>query len=264
MLSALLFIFVVVIAYLAGSVCSAVIVSRIFSLPDPRVTGSQNPGATNVLRLAGKKYALIVLIADMLKGLLPVVLAKALGAGPATISFTCFAAVMGHMYPVFFNFQGGKGVATAIGALLGFHFILGVMVIATWLLVANFSRYSSLASMASIALAPVYAIVTMSGMETLPPLLFIAMFILYKHRENITRLIDGEEPKIRFESHSLNEEITAALKEQVEEEKIERAEELEHKKELKHLQALDSEASTTAPKEKPKSPRKKVTKKPKA
>ncbi|MCC5013771.1 MULTISPECIES: glycerol-3-phosphate 1-O-acyltransferase PlsY [Legionella] len=264
MLSALLFIFVVVIAYLAGSVCSAVIVSRIFSLPDPRVTGSQNPGATNVLRLAGKKYALIVLIADMLKGLLPVVLAKALGAGPATISFTCFAAVMGHMYPVFFNFQGGKGVATAIGALLGFHFILGVMVIATWLLVANFSRYSSLASMASIALAPVYAIVTMSGMETLPPLLFIAMFILYKHRENITRLIDGEEPKIRFESHSLNEEITAALKEQVEEEKIERAEELEHKKELKHLQALDSEASTAAPKEKPKSPRKKVTKKPKA
>ncbi|HHF7348607.1 TPA: glycerol-3-phosphate 1-O-acyltransferase PlsY [Legionella feeleii] len=265
MLSALLFIFVVVIAYLAGSVCSAVIVSRIFSLPDPRVTGSQNPGATNVLRLAGKKYALIVLIADMLKGLLPVVLAKALGAGPATISFTCFAAVIGHMYPVFFNFQGGKGVATAIGALLGFHFILGVMVIATWLLVANFSRYSSLASMAAIVLAPVYAIVTMSGMETLPPLLFIAMFILYKHRENITRLIDGEEPKIRFESHSLNEEISAALKEQVEEEKIEHAEELEHKKELKHMQAtLENETSAAAPKAKPKSPRKKVTQKPKA
>ncbi len=206
----------------------------------------------------------------MLKGLLPVVLAKALGAGPATISFTCFAAVMGHMYPVFFDFQGGKGVATALGALLGFHFILGVMVIATWLLIANFSRYSSLASIASIALAPVYAIMTISGMETLPPLLFIAMFVLYKHRDNITRLIDGEEPKIRFESRSLNEEISATFKEQVEEEKLERAEELEHNKEIKQMQAslqyeaqITSEEASSKKPSAPKSPKKRTTAAPK-
>jgi glycerol-3-phosphate acyltransferase PlsY len=263
MLSILLFIFCVVIGYLSGSVCSAVVVSRVFSLPDPRATGSQNPGATNVLRLAGKKYAVIVLLADILKGLLPVVLAKALGAGPATTGFTCFAAVMGHMYPLFFNFQGGKGVATAIGALLGLDFILGVIVIATWLLAANFSRYSSLASITSIVFAPVYAIFTLRGVEALPPLLFIAMFVLYKHRDNITRLIDGEEPKIHFKEHSLSEEINATLREQKEEEKLEHKKELEHNRELKQMETAlknnsDTATSSTSPL---KSPKKKTTKK---
>ena len=220
--AALLFIFVIVVGYLAGSVCSAVIVSRIFSLPDPRVAGSQNPGATNVLRLAGKKYAVMVLLADMLKGLLPVLFAKALGAGPIAVSLTCLAAVMGHMYPIFFGFNGGKGVATALGALLGLHFILGVLVIATWLLVANFTRYSSLASIISMVLAPLYSLFTIGRLDTFPPLFFIALFILYKHRENITRLIDGEEPKIRFKSNSLDEEIKASLVEQEEEQRIEK------------------------------------------
>ncbi|KTD23958.1 glycerol-3-phosphate 1-O-acyltransferase PlsY [Legionella maceachernii] len=224
-MAALAFIFFMVLGYVFGSICSAVIVSRIFSLPDPRISGSRNPGATNVLRLAGKKYAAIVLIADMLKGLLPVLLAKAFDVSPITVSFTCLATVLGHMYPVFFGFHGGKGVATAIGSLLGLHFILGVMVIATWLLIANFTRYSSLASIASMALAPLYALLTIGRLDIFPPLFFIALFILYKHRNNITRLIDGEEPKIKFNRSSLNEEINATLTEAIRESQIEQEEE---------------------------------------
>ncbi len=193
-----LFLFCVIIAYLVGSICSAVIVCRVFDLPDPRIGGSQNPGATNVLRLAGKQYALIVLLADMLKGLLPVLLAKILEAGPVTIGFTCLAAVIGHIYPVFFGFKGGKGVATAMGALLGFHFILGVMVIATWLLVANFSRYASLASIIAMVLAPFYSFFSVGSIDAFLPIFFIALLILYQHRDNITRLMDGKETKINL------------------------------------------------------------------
>ena len=202
MWATLLFLFNVVVGYLVGSVCSAVIVSRLFDLPDPRQEGSKNPGATNVLRLAGKQYAIIVLLADMLKGLLPVLLAKLLGGGPIIVGFTCFAAVLGHMYPIYFNFKGGKGVATAIGALLGFHFILGVIVIATWLLIANFTRYSSLASIVSLLLAPFYSLYAARGFEAFPPLMCIALFVIYKHRDNISRLIDGTESKIDLSSKS--------------------------------------------------------------
>lgn len=209
-MTALLYSFVIIVGYLLGSVCSAVIVSRLFSLPDPRIEGSKNPGATNVLRLAGKKYAAIVLIGDMLKGLIPVLLAKILISSPTAIGFTALAAVIGHMYPVFFRFHGGKGVATAIGALLGLHLILGVMVIAAWLLVANFTRYSSLASIISLILAPLFALFTTGNFDLFPPLFFITLFVIYQHRNNITRLIDGEEPKIKF-SHNLNEEINEIL-----------------------------------------------------
>ena len=201
MFAALLFLFNIVVGYLFGSICSAVIVCRLFDLPDPRVEGSQNPGATNVLRLAGKQYAAFVLLADMLKGLLPVLIAKMLGAGPITIAFTCLATVIGHMYPIFFNFKGGKGVATAIGALLGFHFILGVMVVATWLLIANFTRYSSLASICSMILAPFYSLYAVGNLNAFLPLAIISLFIIYKHRENITRLFDGKETKINFRRH---------------------------------------------------------------
>ncbi|KTD17385.1 glycerol-3-phosphate 1-O-acyltransferase PlsY [Legionella jordanis] len=221
MLSALLFLFVVVLGYLAGSICSAIVVSKLFSLPDPRTTGSKNPGATNVLRLAGRQYAAIVLVGDMLKGFLPVLLAGLLGAGPVTLGFTCFAAVLGHMFPAFFDFRGGKGVATALGALLGLHFILGVVVIATWLVVANFTRYSSLASIISMIMAPWYALFTPNGFLLFPPLFFITIFIIYKHRNNITRLMDHQEPKIGSRSASLEDEITETLIEEEQEEELE-------------------------------------------
>jgi acyl phosphate:glycerol-3-phosphate acyltransferase len=211
MIAALLFIFLVGLGYVLGSVCSAVIVSNFFSLPDPRITGSQNPGATNVLRLAGKKYAIIVLLGDLLKGLVPVLLAKAFHAAPITISFTCLAAVLGHMYPVFFSFQGGKGVATTMGALLGLNVILGVMVIATWLLVAWITRYSSLAALVAIMLAPFYSLFLLGRLDVFLPLFFIALFILYKHRNNISRLINGKEPKIQHKASSLTEEIDAVI-----------------------------------------------------
>lgn len=205
MLSFIVFMLLVAIGYLCGSFCSAVIVCRVFGLPDPRTEGSKNPGATNVLRLAGKKYALIVLIVDMLKGLLPVLLARLADASPVTLGFTCFAAVMGHMYPVFFGFKGGKGVATALGGLLGLNFILGVMVIATWLLVAQYSRYSSLASIVSVILMPLYSTVTIGNIQIIPPLFFITIFILYQHRENFSRLFDGTETKIQFRPSNLKE-----------------------------------------------------------
>ena len=198
MLTFLIFMFDITVAYLVGSLSSAVIVCRLNNLPDPRTQGSKNPGATNVLRLAGKKYAIMVLIADMLKGLLPVLLAHWLGSNPTTLGFTCFAAVIGHMYPVFFQFKGGKGVATALGAFLGLHFIMGVVIIATWLTVANFSRYSSLASIIAITFAPFYSLFIFGNLDAFFPLALITIFVLYKHRDNISRLIVGEEPKITF------------------------------------------------------------------
>lgn len=200
-----LFIFLVTLGYLMGSVCSAVIVCRLFSLPDPRIAGSKNPGATNVLRLAGKQYAAIVMIADLLKGTIPVLIAKSMGAEPATIAFTALAAVIGHMYPVFFGFQGGKGVATAIGALLGLQFIVGVMVSATWLIVAKFSRYSSLASIIAITLAPFYILLLLGRQDVLTPLFIMAILIIFKHKNNISRLVEGIEPQIQLKPNIIED-----------------------------------------------------------
>lgn len=199
--------FLIILAYLMGSICSAIIVCKTFALPDPRTEGSKNPGATNILRLAGKKYALIVLATDLLKGIIPVLIAKMFSLNPTTIGFVALAAVVGHMYPIFFNFQGGKGVATAIGALLGFQFIVGVMVTATWLLVVKFSRYSSLASIASISLAPFYSLLIIGRIDIFPPIFFMAILILIKHKNNINRLIDGTEPKVTFKKKSVLEEV---------------------------------------------------------
>ncbi|KTD23160.1 transmembrane protein [Legionella londiniensis] len=207
MLAFLFFMLCVLLGYIVGSFCSAIVVCRIFALPDPRIEGSKNPGATNVLRLAGKKYAIIVLFADMLKGFLPVLMVNLLSGSAATVGFTAFAAVLGHMYPVFFQFKGGKGVATALGAFFGLNIILGSMVVATWLLVANFTRYSSLASIVSIIFAPFYSLFIFNHVNAFMPLMFISLFILYKHRHNITRLIDGVEPKIIFRSKEKTEEL---------------------------------------------------------
>ena len=199
--------FLLILAYLMGSICSAVIVSKAFALPDPRSEGSQNPGATNVLRLAGKKYATIVLATDLLKGTIPVVIAKMFGADATLVSYVALAAVLGHMYPCFFGFKGGKGVATAIGALLGFQFIVGIMVTATWLLVVRFSRYSSLASIVSISLAPFYSLLIIGRIDIFPAIFFMAVLILVKHKDNILRLIDGTESKVKFKQKSVLEEV---------------------------------------------------------
>lgn len=205
MIIAVCFIISIVIAYLSGSISSAILVCRIFDLPDPRLHGSKNPGATNVLRLAGKKYAGIVLITDMLKGFFPVMLAHMMGGSVMMIGWTCFAAVLGHMFPIFFDFKGGKGVATAIGALLAFNFMLGVMIIATWALIANFSKHSSLASIVSFVLAPLYSLLVFGSPMAVIPLICISIFIVYKHQDNISRLMNGTESTISF-SHKKTEE----------------------------------------------------------
>jgi len=185
-------------AYLAGSVSSAIIISKLWNLPDPRREGSKNPGATNVLRLAGKKYAIIVLLGDMLKGLLPVIVARLFFHESVILAYVCCAAVMGHIFPVFFEFKGGKGVATALGAFLGYHFIMGVLAIVTWALVAKFTRYSSLASMIAIALMPFYALFVTGNLSAFFPMMVMTVFVFYKHRDNISRLAVGTEPKIKW------------------------------------------------------------------
>jgi glycerol-3-phosphate acyltransferase PlsY len=202
-------ILLIAIGYIMGSFCSAIIVCKLFDLPDPRTTGSNNPGATNVLRVAGKPYAALVLLADIFKGVIPVALAKSLGASPTVTALTVLSSVLGHVYPVFFGFKGGKGVATAIGALLGFQFLIGMMVSATWLLVANFSRYSSLASLIAIALAPFYSLLVLQQLDTFIPLFFMVFLIFYKHRNNLNRLMDGVEPKIIFKGNVIEEIMEA-------------------------------------------------------
>ncbi|WP_207385967.1 glycerol-3-phosphate 1-O-acyltransferase PlsY [Legionella gresilensis] len=200
-----MFIIFAIFGYICGSFCSAIIVSRLFSLPDPRLEGSLNPGATNVLRLAGKKYAALVLVGDMLKGFIPVILARSLDLGPFITSFTCLAAVVGHMYPVFFKFQGGKGVATALGGLLGLSFVTGIATIVIWLIVANFTGYASLASIISLIFAPLYSILGFGSVDVFIPLFFMTFLIIYKHRNNINRLIDRDEPKLSFSKHRFSD-----------------------------------------------------------
>jgi len=197
MLTLILLAMCTAIAYLLGSLCSAIIVSQICNLPDPCTQGSHNPGATNVLRLSGKKYAAIVLLGDFLKGLVPVLIANLMNLSPFAQGLVGLAAVLGHIYPIFFNFKGGKGVATTLGVLFGFHPMVGIAAIIAWLLVAYFSRYASLASMIAIGIAP---FVQISGKNAFIPLLIIALIVIYQHKNNIIRLRDGNEPKINLKS----------------------------------------------------------------
>jgi acyl phosphate:glycerol-3-phosphate acyltransferase len=188
----------IVISYLIGSICSAVLISKLYNLPDPRQSGSNNPGATNVLRLAGKKYAAIVLLADSLKGLIPVAIANLFHANPIILGCMSIAAVVGHIYPIFFKFKGGKGVATTLGVLFGLNILLGLAVCITWVIIAAISKYSSLAALIALLLAPFYAIGITQHVELFPALFFLWILVLYKHRENITRLVDGSESKINW------------------------------------------------------------------
>ena len=195
----------VVLAYLMGSLSFAIIVSRLMGLKDPRSYGSNNPGATNVLRSGNKKAAVATLLLDGLKGWLPVMLVKWFGKDygleDGTIAAVAFAAFLGHLYPVFFKFQGGKGVATAAGALLGIEWLLGLATLTTWLIIAYFTRYSSLASMASAAFAPLFYLLGNRGpwyMERsiLVAIFMIGLLLVIRHRENINKLLQGKESKL--------------------------------------------------------------------
>ncbi len=186
-------------AYLLGSVSSAIIVCRLMGLPDPRTQGSNNPGATNVLRIGGKKAAAITLLGDMLKGLLPMLAAHLLNADPLTLGLTGMAAFLGHLYPIFFGFQGGKGVATALGVQFGLHWAIGGTVGLIWLFMAKVMNISSLAALISMALAPAVVWFVWPAPELVGMQLLLSVILFWRHRSNIQNLISGAEGKISDE-----------------------------------------------------------------
>ena len=189
------------VAYLLGSISSAILVCRLFGHPDPRTQGSSNPGATNVLRIAGKPAAALTLLGDVLKGVLPVLAATALGLSPFAVALVGFCAFLGHLFPVFFQFKGGKGVATALGVLVAIQPWLALATAATWLIIAVFFRYSSLASLVAAFFAPVYYVFGSGLAWRAQPAMGIALAIIgvllfYRHRANIARLVQGTESRI--------------------------------------------------------------------
>jgi len=180
-------------AYLLGSLSTAIILSRIMGFDDPRSGGSNNPGATNVLRIAGKRAAFFTLLGDFLKGLIPVLLARWLGAEPIVLALTGFAAFVGHCFPVFFGFKGGKGVATAIAATLAFDWASGAILIAIWLLFAKVFKISSLAAIISFSLVPLA--IYWRSQDPWISLVFVILsaILIWRHKGNIQRLISGTE-----------------------------------------------------------------------
>ncbi len=186
----------VLAGYLLGSVSSAIIVCRLLGLPDPRTQGSNNPGATNVLRIGGKKAAAMTLLGDSLKGLIPLVLAHALGLGPAGLAATGLAAFLGHIYPVFFGFQGGKGVATALGIQFGLYWPVGLSVAAIWLFVAKVLKISSLSALVSMALAPFILWYFWDEPWLIAMQVLISLIIFWRHKSNIQNMISGAEGRI--------------------------------------------------------------------
>ena len=195
----------IVAGYLVGSLSFAVIVSRAMGLNDPRTFGSKNPGATNVLRSGNKGAAVITLLLDAAKGWLPVVLVKWYGAryglGEGTMALVGLAAFVGHLYPVFFKFVGGKGVATACGVLLGVNPVLGLAAGATWLIMAYFFRYSSLASLTAAVFAPVYyifgdGVAWYLNKGVVFSLSIMSLLLIYRHVENIGKLLKGTESRL--------------------------------------------------------------------
>ena len=183
-------------AYLLGSVSSAVIVCRLMGLPDPRTEGSNNPGATNVLRIGGKRAAIATLLGDSLKGLLPVAACHLLDRSELTFALVGGAAFLGHLYPVFFGFKGGKGVATALGVQFGLHWTIGAAVGATWLLIAKIGNISSLAALISMLLAPLYIWLLWPSGELVLMQVLISSLLFWRHRSNIRNILDGTEGRI--------------------------------------------------------------------
>ena len=189
-------ILLIITAYLLGSLSTAIIVCKLSGLPDPRTQGSGNPGATNVLRIGGKKLAGIVLLGDMLKGLLPVLFAKFLGVSDLILACTGFAAFLGHCYPLFFSFKGGKGVATALGIMIGISWLVGLLLLSVWLLMAMVFRISSLAAISAAFMAPLISGILRSAPEIIIMEIAISAILLWRHRTNIHNLYKGIEPRI--------------------------------------------------------------------
>ncbi len=187
----------ILLGYLVGSISSAVVVCRLMRLPDPRTQGSGNPGATNVLRVGGKKAAAITLAGDLLKGLLPVLLARSLpGVSDTALALVGLGAFFGHLYPVFFGFRGGKGVATGLGVLLGFSWWVGLATIATWLAMTVLLRISSLSALTAMLLAPFYIWWLRPEPMLIGAAALMTAVLYWRHRSNIMKLLNGTEDRI--------------------------------------------------------------------
>ena len=191
---------VAIVAYLLGSVSFAVIVSRLFGLPDPRTYGSNNPGATNVLRSGNKLAAALTLLGDALKGWLAVALASRaapiLGLGEVHIAIAALFVFLGHLFPAFYQFKGGKGVATALGVLLALDWRVGVGAAVLWLVIFGLTRTSSLAALVATAVTPIAAYFFRGADFATGVILLIALLVIWRHKENIARLLSGNEKEI--------------------------------------------------------------------
>ncbi|NLO78787.1 MAG: glycerol-3-phosphate 1-O-acyltransferase PlsY [Xanthomonadaceae bacterium] len=184
------------LGYLFGSVSAAIIVCRLMRLPDPRTEGSGNPGATNVLRVGGKKAAALTLLGDLLKGTIPLLIARAIEPEPLTLALVGMAAFFGHLYPIFFGFKGGKGVATGLGVLLGWHWAAFVATALTWLIVARVGKISSLAALTAFLLAPLYVWFSTGSTELIGATVVLTIVTYWRHRSNISKLLAGTESRI--------------------------------------------------------------------
>lgn len=187
----------IIFAYLIASISMAIIICKILDLPDPRTQGSNNPGATNVLRIGGKKAAAATLIGDGLKGFIPVALGQYLGIGDQDLALIALSAFLGHVYPIFFGFKGGKGVATFIGSLLALNYFAGLAFIATWLFVAKVLKISSLSALIATFLTPLFFYLITKELGATYILILICIWIFYTHRSNIKRMLSGEEGSIK-------------------------------------------------------------------
>ena len=183
-----------IVSYLLGSISSAIIICKICTLPDPRTNGSGNPGATNVLRIGGKKLAAFVLIFDGLKGAIPVMLAHYFGLNLFVLTIILLSAFLGHVFPIYYGFKGGKGVATYLGGLIGLNFFVGLTFSIIWLIVAKVMKVSSIAALTATLLSPIYFyFITTHDVRATMVIFLINLFIYFTHRENIRRIMNGEE-----------------------------------------------------------------------
>lgn len=187
-----------IFAYLLGSISSAILAAKFFSLIDPREVGSGNPGATNILRQGNKKAAALTLVGDILKGLIPVLIARSLTDDALTICLVGGAAFLGHLFPLYFGFKGGKGVATGLGVYLAIDWLLGLSLIGTWLLIAALFRYSSLAATITSLASPFLVYFFLNDYPYLILSIVMAALLLWRHKDNLNRLIQGKEDKIKL------------------------------------------------------------------
>lgn len=186
----------IALAYLIGSVSSAILIAGLMGLEDPRRIGSGNPGATNILRYGGKLPAALTLLGDVLKGVIPVLIARAFTSDPLILALVGLMAFLGHLYPVFFGFHGGKGVATGLGVWLALSPWVALALVVTWILVAAVFRYSSLSALTAAVLAPVYVWILLGELPYLAISLAMCALLFWRHRSNIEKLLSGKESKI--------------------------------------------------------------------